>query len=117
MVVALIVSVSSCKKKDDPRSAVYRTWIIKEMQGTGMDEIAKAELMKSENSVEFTRRGKMIMRMGGEETEGSFEVNETATTITTRANGMTEDYTISNLSESSMTLSDGEMTMNLSAKK
>jgi hypothetical protein len=115
--LTVIVTASSCKKKDDVRAKVYRTWLITNMEGTGMDEVAKAELNKQENTVEFTKKGKMIMMMGGAKTEGSFELNEAATSMTTRANGKTETYSVSGLSESSMTLSDGDLTMSLTAKK
>ncbi|MCB9262604.1 MAG: hypothetical protein H6607_09540 [Flavobacteriales bacterium] len=105
--VSLVVLATSCKKKNDPRNMVYKAWKVTAMEDPNMDASAIQATISEGYMVEFTKKGKMISTVAGKKSEGTFEIDETATTIKTTENGTTDNLSISGLSETGMTLTNG----------
>ena len=115
LIVSLIMVVSSCKKKDDPRQMVYNTWSIEQTEMDG-DEVGQ-EAARKTITLEFTEKGEMKLIDGSVELNGTFTVNETATTMETVMDGSTDSFVISDLTASTMTLTTGDERMVLKVKQ
>ena len=115
IIVSLIMIVTGCNKKDDPRQMVYKAWNIEQVQMEG-EEVGQ-EATRNTNVIEFTEKGIVKLIEGESEISGTFQMNEAANSITIVMDGSTDVFTISDLSETSMTLNLGEDRMVLKAKE
>jgi hypothetical protein len=114
LLLFVLVAMAGCNKKNDPRNMVYKTWTIGVVNMEG-DEVGQAAAMAS-TTIEFTKKGIVKLDEQSEEISGTFEINETATSLTTTMDGSTDTFVITGLSEKTMTLSKGKDSMVLTAK-
>lgn len=114
VLVSLILVATGCSKKNDPRKMVYKTWAIEQVEMEG-DSVGQAAAMAS-STLEFTKKGVVTLTEGTEAVSGTFTINETATSMTTTMGGSSDTYVISGLTESGMTLGQGDDKMVLKAK-
>jgi hypothetical protein len=114
LAIGLIMVATGCKKKNDPKQWIYNTWTIEQVEIEG--DKAGQDAAKATNMIEFTKKGVVKLTEGSEAIEGTYTVNETATSMTTVMGGSTDTFIASGLSETSMTLSKGEEKMVLKAK-
>lgn len=115
LVAAIAMTVIGCNTKEDPRQNIYNTWLIEEAVMNG-DQVAQ-EATRQTNTLEFTEKGVIKLTEGSDEIQGSFRVNETATSMTTVMDGSTDTFMISELTDRTMTLSQGELKMRLKVKE
>lgn len=118
LILSLVAFTTSCKKEDKTMNMVCKAWSITNFETSmDMDEPTKEMIKNSSNTVHFNDDGNMAMTLGKQTINGSFTLNESGTQMTTMVNGKSETYTISGLSENSLTLSsaNGEK-MTLSTK-
>lgn len=115
LIISLVIMVTSCKKKEDPRQLVYKTWTIEQTEMEG-DEVGQKAARES-NTIQFTENGVVKLISSTEEISGTFNVNETATSMTTVMGGKEDTYMISEISESTMTLTLGKEKMVLKVKE
>jgi len=115
IIVSLVMVVTGCNKKDDPRQMVYKAWNIEQVQMEG-EEVGQ-EATRNTNVIEFTEKGIVKLIEGESEISGTFQMNEAANSITIVMDGSSDVFTISDLTETSMTLNLGEDRMVLKAKE
>ncbi len=115
IIVSLVMVVTGCNKKDDPRQMVYKAWNIEQVQMEG-EEVGQ-EATRNTNVIEFTEKGIVKLIEGESEISGTFQMNEAANSITIVMDGSCDVFTISDLTETSMTLNLGEDRMVLKAKE
>lgn len=115
LVATIAMTVIGCNTKEDPRQNIYNTWLIEEAVMNG-DQVAQ-EATRQTNTLEFTEKGVIKLTEGSDEIQGSFRVNETATSMTTVMDGSTDTFMISELTDRTMTLSQGELKMRLKVKE
>lgn len=115
IIVSLVMVVTGCNKKDDPRQMVYKAWNIEQVQMEG-EEVGQ-EATRNTNVIEFTEKGIVKLIEGESEISGTFQMNEAANSITIVMDGSCDVFTISDLTETSMTLNLGEGRMVLKAKE
>lgn len=114
LVVSLVMVATRCKKKDDPRQVVYKAWNIQEVQMSGDDDGPEAS--RKTNVIQFTEQGVVKLIEGADEMSGTFQIDETASKLTIVMEGSTDEFTITDLSDTSMTLSIGDNRMVLKAR-
>ncbi len=106
--------MASCKKKTANQKNIVAIWNIVEFQAPDMNSTAMAAIQQSSNTSEFTKKGAIIMTVGGEKMEGTYTTDENVSSITATISGNTSNYAISNYSVSGMTISSDKDMMKLS---
>ncbi|MFT5723051.1 MAG: hypothetical protein ACI9JN_000156 [Bacteroidia bacterium] len=114
LVISLVILASGCKKKNDPRTMIYKTWSIEAVDMEG--DNAGQDAAMATNTIEFTKKGAVKLVEGDREIAGTYVVNESATSLTTTMEGSTDTFVVSGLSETNMTLTMGGESMILKAK-
>lgn len=114
IIVSLVMVVTGCNKKDDPRQMVYRAWNIEQIHMDGEEE--GQEATRKTNVIEFTEKGVVKLIEGESTISGTFQLDEAANKITIVLDGSTDVFEISDLTETSMTLNLGEDRMVLKAR-
>jgi hypothetical protein len=112
--IAIGALATACKKK--PSAKIYNTWQMVSVEMPAADSVT-LEKMKS-SSVEFTfnKTGKYTYNIAGQSGEGTFEINNEATILSTTDKGVTEMQNVL-LTESTMELSKGADKMMFKVKK
>ncbi len=114
LTIAFLALATGCKKKNDPKQLLYNTWVIEQVEMDGGK--AGQDAAMATNWITFTKDGVVTLTESSEVLEGTFTINETATSLTTDLGGSTDTFVVSGLTESSVTLSKGEEKMVLKAK-
>ena len=114
LTIAFLALATGCKKKNDPKQLLYNTWVIEQVEMDGGK--AGQDAAMATNWITFTKDGEVTLTESSEVLEGTFTINETATSLTTDLGGSTDTFVVSGLTESSVTLSKGEEKMVLKAK-
>ena len=110
---SMLLFATACKKS--PSAAIYKTWTLESVDMPDMDNVA-VEAIKSEGlTYTFSKNGN-YSKSGAMTGEGTFEINEEGTSLSTTSEGKTDIYTVM-LTESTLKLSEGNQSMTFTSKK
>jgi len=112
--VAVALFATSCKKK--PSAKIYNTWKMTSVEMPDADSVTLSQLMNAEVTYTFKKNGTYSYDIQGTTGNGTFEINDEATTLTTVEEGQTEMQNVM-LTDNSLQLSKGNEKMMFTVKK
>ena len=112
--VTIALFATSCKKK--PSANLYNTWKMTSVEMPDADSVTLSQLMNAEVTYTFKKNGTYNYDIQGTTGNGTFEINDEATTLTTVEEGQTEMQSVM-LTENSLQLSKGNEKMMFTLKK
>lgn len=110
---SVLLLATACKKS--PSCKLYNTCKLESVEMPDADSVTLAAL--NEQGVEFTfKKGGEFTMSGAISGNGTFEINEEGTSMSTTVDGNTDMYDVS-LTESALQLSEGTEKMTFTVKK
>jgi hypothetical protein len=111
--LGLMVFATACKKS--PAANLYKTWELADVN-LETDQVTVDQMLEQGITYSFKKDGTFSTTFGGQTANGTFEVNETATSLTSTLEGETEMFDLQ-LTENNMKLTQGSESMSFTAKK
>ena len=105
---------TACKKS--PSTKIYNTWSLVSVEMPDADSTTIAKMMNEGVTYTFKKGGDYSYTIGGKTANGTFEINKEGTSMTTSEGESTSSYNVT-LSETDLTLADGEEKMIFTVKK
>ena len=105
---------TACKKS--PSTKIYNTWSLVSVEMPDADSTTIAKMMNEGVTYTFKKGGDYSYTIGGQTANGTFEINKEGTSMTTSEGESTSSYNVT-LSETDLTLADGEEKMIFTVKK
>ena len=111
---SLMLLATACKKK--PSAKLFHTWKLDSVEMPNADSVTLAAMTGADVTYTFKKNGTYTYDMMGNAGNGTFEINDEATSMTTTEAGVKEMLGVM-LTESSLQLSKGTDKMMFSIKK
>ena len=113
-IASLMMITTACKKS--PSSKIHNTWNLVSVEMPNADSVAVAAMLSEGVSYTFKKNGSYTYTIGSSTSTGKFEINKEGTSMTTTEGDKVSTYSVM-LSDTDLTLSEGEDKMVFNVKK
>lgn len=113
-IASLMMIATACKKS--PSSKIHNTWNLVSVEMPNADSVAVAAMLSEGVSYTFKKNGSYTYTIGSSTSTGKFEINKEGTSMTTTEGDKVSTYSVM-LSDTDLTLSEGEDKMVFNVKK